>query len=295
MNSPASQRAAQSKDQGEYQSTAQSSAQAATQAPPVDAAAAVDYLTQPKRAQASPAERALLDQAERIDVYTGQRRLTAWRWGTRGPTVLLVHGWDSRASHLGGFVAALLSRNCQVVAFDAPGHGDSDGTRSNVVDIGRTILDVARQLGPFNAAIAHSVGSPASLYAFAHGMEVTSSVHLAGPSSLKRVLTRVGHLFQFPEDQRALLYQRMAEQIGASLDMMEIGNLAEGMRHPALLLHDPDDAEVPYAESVALQAAWPRSVLRPIHDVGHRRLIRESTVVEASVDFIDQQLQRPVR
>lgn len=274
MNSPVSQHAAPR----------------APQSPPANAAAAADFLVWPNRAQASPAERALMGQAERIDILSANRRLATWTWGTQGPKVLLVHGWDSRASHLGAFVEALLPRNCRVIAFDAPGHGDSEGTTSNVVDIGQAILDVAGQLGPFDAVIAHSVGSPASLYAFAHGLHVTASVHLAGPSSLKRVLSRVARVCRFPEDQLALLYQLMADRIGAPLDAMEVKNLAEGMRHSALLLHDPDDSEVPYAESVALKAAWPQSVLHPIHDVGHRRIVRENSAVEASVHFITQHL-----
>jgi pimeloyl-ACP methyl ester carboxylesterase len=249
----------------------------------------LQLLTRPSRAEAGPVECGLLDRAERLEVRSKGRRLAAWTWG-EGPNILLVHGWDSRASHLGSLVAALRWANCRVVAFDAPAHGDSEGTASDVMDIGHSILDVAGQLGPFDAVIAHSVGSPASLFAFAQGMRVSASIHLAGPSSLKRVLSRLGDACRLTDDQLSLLQKTMAERIGDSLDAMELENLSEGMRHPALLLHDPDDLEVPYSESVILQAAWPQSELRPVPGVGHRRIIREKPAIDASVHFITQHL-----
>lgn len=257
----------------------------------INAAAAVALLTRPSRADASPAEHALLIRAKPLEVTSDGRRLAAWVWGERGPAVLLVHGWDSRASHLGFFVEPLLANGYKVVAFDAPGHGSSEGSESNVVDIGRVILDVANQLGPFDAVIGHSVGSPACLYAFAHGLRVSASVHLAGPSSLKRVLDRFGAMCRLPDDQRILLHQLMAEQIGASLDIMELENLAAGLRHPALILHDPHDKEVPFSESEMLNAAWTQSMLQPARGVGHRRIVQDGTTIEASIRFINQQLR----
>ncbi|HEX5513379.1 MAG TPA: alpha/beta hydrolase [Gammaproteobacteria bacterium] len=256
------------------------------------AADAVAALTQPSRAAATAAEQSLLAKARRLEVLSAGRRLAAWIWGEQGPAVLLVHGWDSRASHLGLFVESLLADGYRVAAFDAPAHGDSEGSHSNVVDIGRAVLEVAEQLGPLDTVVGHSVGSPACLYAFAQGLRVGASVHLAGPSSLKRVLGRFAAMCRLPDDQLTLLQQLMAEQIGAPLDAMELENLAAGLRHPALLLHDPDDREVPFSESQILHAAWPQSVLQPMPGTGHRRIVRDNAAIEASVRFLSQQLSR---
>lgn len=258
----------------------------------INATAVVRLLTRPNRAAATPPEQALLTRARRLEVLSAGRRLAAWIWGEQEPTVLLVHGWDSRASHLSLFVEPLLAHGYRVVAFDAPAHGDSEGSHSNVVDIGRAVLEVAEQLGPLDAVVGHSVGSPACLYAFAQGLRVGASVHLAGPSSLKRVLGRFAAMCRLPDDQLTLLQQLMAEQIGAPLDAMELENLAAGLRHPALLLHDPDDREVPFSESQTLHAAWPQSVLQPMPGTGHRRIVRDNAAIEASVRFLSQQLSR---
>src|SRR5690349_395790 len=57
--------------------------------------------------------------------------LAATAWG-EGPPVLLVHGWAGRGTQLGEFVAPLVAAQRRVVALDAPAHGDSPGTQTNV-------------------------------------------------------------------------------------------------------------------------------------------------------------------
>src|SRR5882724_4574089 len=65
--------------------------------------------------------------AERLLVDGSRGALSVLRWG-KGPLVVLVHGWNGRASQLGAFVEPLVRAGLQVVAFDAPGPGASAGT-----------------------------------------------------------------------------------------------------------------------------------------------------------------------
>jgi alpha-beta hydrolase superfamily lysophospholipase len=83
--------------------------------------------------------------------------ISTWEWGD-GPRVLLVHGWGSRGARLTTFLAPLLDAGFSVVTFDAPGHGASAGRLSSAPQFVRTIEAVAADYGPFQAAIAHSMG-----------------------------------------------------------------------------------------------------------------------------------------
>jgi pimeloyl-ACP methyl ester carboxylesterase len=56
--------------------------------------------------------------------------------------------------------------------------------------------------------------------------------------------------------------------------------------HPALLLHDPADKEVPFAEAKLLAAAWPSATLRPTAGVGHRRILQDEQVVNSALQMI---------
>ncbi len=253
---------------------------------------ALHLFTRPRRIPPQEQEqRLLLGGREQSVVHEG-RRLRGWLWGERGPRVLLVHGWDSRASHLGAFVPPLLEQGYQVLAYDAPAHGVSEGDRSHVLDIGRALVRIHRENGPFEAIISHSVGSPASLYAFVNGLETRASVHIAGPASLRRVLVGFARACRLAEEEISDFLTLVAEHIGQPLDAMEVGALTRGMRHPAQLLHDPEDREIPYGESLALKQVWPDARLLDITEAGHRRIVADPRTVEATLAFLQTTLRQ---
>ncbi len=254
-------------------------------AKPPSAGQVVHVLTHPRRAMPSPEDQAALTGAARLEVVHRGLKLAAWSWGD-GPPVLLLHGWESHAGHMTSFVPPLLQAGFRVYALDAPAHGQSEGVATDAVDFGRAVLSAVESLGMPSAIIGHSVGSAAALYAFCHGVTVHASVHLAGPSSMERVLRRgcVAAGLDAAATQRVL--DKMADQIGEPLAVMDLEQLQPGLRHRALILHDADDLEIPFTESVALSQAWQGSTLEAVTHLGHRRILRAPFVVERSVAFL---------
>src|SRR5207247_1512114 len=129
--------------------------------------------TTPRRHRRPDRERAVLATARELVVdvtlraprwHGAQCSIAAWRWGS-GPTVLLVHGWEGRGSQLGAFVEPLVAAGMSVVAFDAPGHGDSPDHRLYLTDLADCIADVIATVGPVHAIVAHSFGAAAALLA----------------------------------------------------------------------------------------------------------------------------------
>ena len=55
----------------------------------------------------------------------------------------------------------------QVVGFDGPAHGKSDGKNTNLNEFELTIQTIVKHAGNVQAIIAHSFGGAASLYAIA--------------------------------------------------------------------------------------------------------------------------------
>lgn len=254
---------------------------------------ACELMTRPERVEASEAERALLAAAAPGEVIHRGQRLALWVWQAPGPTVLLVHGWGSRASQLGSLVESLRAAGLQVAAFDAPGHGDSGGEGSSVVEIGEAVYDVAREIDGPAAVIAHSVGSPAALHAFRQGLRVQVSVHIAGPSSLDRAIRRLGELCGLDGHGIDRFRELMEQRIGMPVTDMEPEALRPGLRHPGLLVHDPEDREIPWSESAILDAAWPGSELMAVHGAGHRRILDSTDAIEAITRFLGARLEWP--
>jgi pimeloyl-ACP methyl ester carboxylesterase len=55
---------------------------------------------------------------------------------------------------------------------------------------------------------------------------------------------------------------------------------------PALIIHDRDDADVPWQQAELLAKAWPGARLLLTRGLGHMRILRNRDVIQTSVDFI---------
>ncbi len=240
--------------------------------------------TRPRLQEPSAAEQVLATTADTGRVPFRDGGLAWYGWGS-GPLALLVHGWCGRATQFHALVPALVAQGHRVVAFDAPAHGASDGRQATVTDFGEAVLAVAAHHGPVDLLVGHSMGSPAALYAFARGLAVGRSVHVAGVASLVWAVGRLARALGLPPDDLPALRARIEDFIRAPLESMDLDVLRPGLRHPALLLHDPADAEVPYGDSRALAAAWPGAVLQPMPDAGHNRILRDPRTIAAVTGF----------
>ncbi|MFD6136907.1 serine aminopeptidase domain-containing protein, partial [Isoptericola sp. NPDC060257] len=108
-------------------------------------------------ADVRPSDRAVHERARRGAVLVDGERVVTYRWGDPpAPTVLLVHGWKSRASRFAGLVTSLEAAGLGVVSFDGVAHGASSGRRMSALEHMAAIRAVHDAEGPFNAVVGHS-------------------------------------------------------------------------------------------------------------------------------------------
>ena len=265
----------------------QSPAPAALPRAPVDGrmAAARHAFSAPERVALTAQEAAALAAAAEPPLRHEGLKLARWTLGA-GPRVELVHGWNSRGAHLLGFAQPLVEAGFSVTLFDLPGHGDSGGHAASVVHAGRALRAVMAAAGDVHAVIGHSMGSAAALLAFAHGLPVKRSVHLAGPSSLTPMVKGLAAAHGLGPADAAAFAGWVEGFIGTRIAHVDLERLQHGLRHPGLIVHDGDDRTVPIAASEALHAAWPGSRLERVSGLGHRRLLADADVIARSVAFV---------
>lgn len=248
-------------------------------------AAARHAFSVPERVPLTADEHATLAAAAEPPLRHEGLKLARWTLG-HGPRVVLVHGWNSRGAHLLGLARPLVAAGFSVTLFDLPGHGDSGGHAASVVHASRALRTLTAAVGEVHAIVGHSMGSAAALLAFAHGLEVRRSVHLAGPSSLTPMVQGLAQAHGLGPADAAALAGWVEGFIGTRIACVDLERLRHGLRHPGLIVHDPDDRTVPIAASAALHAAWPGSHFERVAGLGHRRLLADAGVIARSVAFI---------
>ena len=55
---------------------------------------------------------------------------------------------------------------------------------------------------------------------------------------------------------------------------------------PALVIHDEDDADIPWRDGQAVAQAWKNAIFIKTSTLGHRRILRDALIIEMAVDFI---------
>src|SRR5690349_19300293 len=76
------------------------------------------------------------------------RKVQAYAWGDEShPVVLFIHGWAGRATQFRKFFPVLLKAGFQVVAFDGPAHGKSEGKRTNILEFRAALEQMIKLVG----------------------------------------------------------------------------------------------------------------------------------------------------
>jgi pimeloyl-ACP methyl ester carboxylesterase len=251
-------------------------------APGLTSAVAAHLFRTTRRSKARPGERDVLRSATVSHIA----RMKVWSWG-EGPTVLLVHGWNGRASQLGAFVEPLVSRGYRVVAFDAIGHGESAGSQSSLPEFANCIRQIVDELGGVYGIIAHSLGGAATTFALAYGLRAERLVFVSPPADPREFLKIFGAGLGISDEVRARVKERVERRLGIAMEDMQAFGLAPNMQLPLLVIHDANDKEVPVAVGTGVAESWPGAELIVTEGLGHQRILRDAGVRDSAVRFID--------
>jgi pimeloyl-ACP methyl ester carboxylesterase len=255
--------------------------------PPLAAVFAERVFTHPARGARTFAEWEALACAQPLALDEAAAPARAWRWGAEeAPTVLLVHGWQGRGTQLHAFIDPLVERGFSVIAFDGPAHGDAAGSSATIADLTRVILSVERAIGPLAGVIAHSLGAAATTWALADGLRVERVAYIAPLVSIAERLDGFGELIGASADVRRRFTRRLEARTGRRISSIEGVAIARARREALLVLHDPADREIPYADAERIVQAWPGARLISATGLGHNRILAAPEAVQETVRFL---------
>ncbi|SIO00636.1 alpha/beta hydrolase family protein [Agromyces cerinus] len=219
-----------------------------------------------------------------VDVVT-------YEWGAGERTVLLAHGWQSRASVFGPLIRELRSEGFRVLAFDAPANGDSPGRGTYLVDHLDVIAELTRLEGPWHALVGHSFGSLAALVATHDGTPTTRVVGIAGAADPRIFIDGFGEMLGLDRRTRDALAARFADRV--LTEEPDPFERYSAVRHPLpgatplLLVHDRGDRRVPFTESERLlEANRGHARLLATEGLGHNRVLRADATLDAVMEFL---------
>jgi len=207
-------------------------------------------------------------------------------------SVLIVHGWQSQARHMHRFVPPLLDKGCKVVVIDLPGHGQSSGRLFHLPLAVSAVHAVKESLGQFDMILSHSLGcavvatSLDGTVAPYPGFNVDKIVMISPPNSMRKIFDDFASMIGLSKKARLEMDNTVKKLSGSHTDDFLVGSQLQSSSADLLLMHAPDDKEVAFTESEGIAAANPSAQLKPMHGLGHRRIISSDDVVNEAVVFL---------
>lgn len=250
----------------------------------------------------------VLATAKIVNVSVNGTRLATYQWkpsiesdnSVDPSTVMLVHGWGGSAVSMQSFVEPLLLNGFRVVSFDAPAHGKSSGVQTNLLQTAACLRVVADELGPVDAIVGHSFGGMVGAvslpgigdHAPIEGVE--RLVLISSPDRLEDILSRYGDQFQMAPAVRRRLRKLIEKVAGRPIQSISISSFVNDSNVTTLVIHDRHDKEVPVDDGKAIACHALSTSFLETEGLGHRRILLSSSVAEAVVDFLKDEMSAGV-
>ena len=232
----------------------------------------------------------VFEQAEKLHFKIDGVTVRGWRWSNPSERkVIILHGFESTVVNFDKYIKALSAKGCEVLAFDAPAHGRSDGKQINAPLYKRTILEINKRYGPVQSYMAHSFGGLAVCLALEEIIH-TSDYRLALIAPATETTTAIEGFFRFleldssirPEFDNAIM-----KKGGEKPEWYSIRRAMKQIQAKVLWVHDEEDDTTPISDVMKVKAEnHPNIEFVITKGLGHRRIYRENKVVKMIVDFL---------
>ena len=97
-------------------------------------------------------------QVKQFNIMTRHGKARVYKYG-EGKTVWLIHGWSGSAHQFWPLMQRLADKGYEVIAFDLPGHGQSQGHYSSLPKMIRAFDDVSASLPSPQLVVTHALGA----------------------------------------------------------------------------------------------------------------------------------------
>ncbi len=257
---------------------------------------AFDLFSNPFKSNAKRIAPAIFHKANPLSIQLNQFTIHGFQWKSNQPDakkILIVHGFGSYAYKFDNYIVALLKEGFEVLAFDAPGHGSSEGKRINALLYRDMIIEVTNQFGPLYGIIAHSLGGLAASLAMEQiKKNIPDKLVLIAPATETK--TAVEHFFgviKIDGPIKDAFYEIIEALAQQPISYFSVARVVRNAQFNILWVHDEEDNICSFEDvKPLLSEQLPKLELIITKGLGHNKIYKTSTTKDKIVHFLANKL-----
>ncbi len=224
----------------------------------------------PRGGSIKPHHELFLRNAKATKITHGSIKLQTYHWKNTGPSVLLLHGWDSNSSRWQDLIKILQENNYNILAFDAPAQGNSGGKLLNVPLYAKCVGKMIKMYKP-TYLIGHSMGGMSIFFnEFQNkSSSVEKIVSLGAPTEMEKIISDLQKILGLKEKLMADVEDYFKEKFGYKFKDFKTENFVQNITQECLVIHDQYDKIVPVESGRKLQKQLKKVTYIETEGAGH--------------------------
>ena len=243
---------------------------------------------------------AVFHQAKQIDLSiigngikeTGKIHIHGFEWKpiiANGQTVLIVHGYASFAYKFEQYIQPLLKLGYRVLAFDAPGHGLSEGKHINIIIYQHAIEQIMKHAGPIDHFIGHSLGA-ITIAMIAETIENPAKhkfVLIAPATKTTSTFNNYFTMMHLSPAIRTAFLEELRKRTNHPITYFEADRAIQNYGGDLLWVHDKEDLVCPYEDLVDFEKKAPKNIKFLItNGLGHNKVYKTPEIIDKIMAFL---------
>lgn len=217
-----------------------------------------------------------------------KKEIVVYQYGEGKKKVLLVHGWSGRGTQLVKIADELVSMGYQIISFDAPAHGKSQGKTTLMPEFIASILELEKQFGTFEFAIGHSLGGMSILNAIKQNLKVRKAVIIGSGDIIQDIIDDFVNQMQLKPNIAPLLKEHFEKKYGENMESFSSHLAAQEVKIPTLIFHDKNDDDVNVKAAYNINKNLLNSELVITEGLGHRKILGNEKVINKIKEFLKE-------
>lgn len=227
---------------------------------------------------------------EKLHFIQHGKKVRGYRWNKdAGKRLLILHGYESSCRKFDHHISRAIKSGYEVLAFDAPAHGSSEGSQVTLLDYVNMISNTEKHYGKIDSFISHSFGGFALMMYLAkipHDAQ-TRAVVIAPATETVVAIDGLFRFLQLNEKVRAAFDRIIQRKFGHLPAYFSAGTALKHVKASILWIHDEDDLVTPLADArKIMDSAYPNIEFMITKGLGHSRIYRDNEVKRKIFSFL---------